>query len=102
MEVTYLDESGFIEPPYDELDSAYENSNRIELTGKGQWKTGMWALAQCEFPNRQNAGGMTIGVPKEIKVQEHQVAMIPASAAELVQRGHEVVALALLWEDDPF
>lgn len=35
---------------------------------------------------------MTIGVPREVKVQEHRVAMIPASAAELVKRGHRVVA----------
>lgn len=34
---------------------------------------------------------MTIGVPKEVKVQEHRVGMIPASAAELVKRGHRVV-----------
>ncbi len=34
---------------------------------------------------------MTIGVPKEIKVQEHRVGMIPSLAAELVKRGHRVV-----------
>ena len=37
---------------------------------------------------------MTVGVPKEVKVQEHRVAMIPASAAELVKRGHTVVVEA--------
>ena len=34
---------------------------------------------------------MKIGVPKEIKVQEHRVSVIPSSAAELVRRGHRVV-----------
>ena len=34
---------------------------------------------------------MTIGVPKEIKVQEHRVGMIPSSAAEFIKRGHGVV-----------
>jgi alanine dehydrogenase len=34
---------------------------------------------------------MRIGVPKEIKPQEHRVALTPAGALELVRRGHEVV-----------
>lgn len=34
---------------------------------------------------------MIIGLPKEIKVQEHRVAMIPSSVSELVKRGHEVI-----------
>ncbi|MGB6220398.1 alanine dehydrogenase [Haloferula sp.] len=34
---------------------------------------------------------MTIGVPKEIKVQEHRVSVIPSAAGELVRRGHRVV-----------
>ena len=34
---------------------------------------------------------MIIGVPKEIKVQEHRVAAIPSSVADLVKRGHRVV-----------
>jgi alanine dehydrogenase len=33
---------------------------------------------------------MDIGVPKEIKVQENRVAMVPGSVAELVKRGHRV------------
>ena len=33
---------------------------------------------------------MNIGIPKEIKAQEHRVAMIPGSVAELVKRGHHV------------
>ncbi|MEO1857808.1 MAG: alanine dehydrogenase [Rubritalea sp.] len=33
---------------------------------------------------------MNIGVPKEIKNQEHRVSMIPASAKDLVKRGHTV------------
>ena len=32
-----------------------------------------------------------IGVAKEIKQQEYRVALTPAGALELVQRGHEVV-----------
>lgn len=34
---------------------------------------------------------MRIGVPKEIKPQEYRVALTPAGARELVQRGHEVL-----------
>ncbi|MCW1923182.1 alanine dehydrogenase [Luteolibacter arcticus] len=33
---------------------------------------------------------MNIGIPKEIKAQEHRVAMIPGSIAELVKSGHRV------------
>lgn len=33
---------------------------------------------------------MKIGIPKEIKNQEHRVAVIPASVQDLVRRGHEV------------
>lgn len=33
---------------------------------------------------------MKIGIPKEIKPQEHRIAMIPSAAGELVRRGHEV------------
>ena len=34
---------------------------------------------------------MRIGVAKEIKPREYRVALTPAGALELVQRGHEVV-----------
>jgi alanine dehydrogenase len=34
---------------------------------------------------------MRIGVPKEIKVHEYRVGLTPASAAELVAAGHEVL-----------
>lgn len=34
---------------------------------------------------------MNIGIPKEIKPQEHRVSMVPGSVAELVKRGHQVV-----------
>ena len=37
---------------------------------------------------------MRIGVAKEIKQQEYRVALTPAGARELVQRGHEVVVEA--------
>jgi alanine dehydrogenase len=37
---------------------------------------------------------MRIGVAKEIKPQEHRVALTPAGARELVQRGHEVLVEA--------
>jgi len=37
---------------------------------------------------------MIIGVPKEIKVQEHRVSVIPSAVAELVRRGHRVVVQA--------
>src|SRR5216117_2467627 len=34
---------------------------------------------------------MTIGVPKEIKVQEYRVALLPSAAYQLIKRGHQVV-----------
>ena len=34
---------------------------------------------------------MKIGVPKEIKTDEYRVALTPAGARELVQRGHDVI-----------
>ncbi|CAN5253698.1 alanine dehydrogenase [soil metagenome] len=34
---------------------------------------------------------MIIGVPKEIKAQEHRVAMVPGSVKDLVARGHRVL-----------
>jgi alanine dehydrogenase len=34
---------------------------------------------------------MRIAVPKEIKSQEHRVALLPSAAYQLIQRGHDVV-----------
>ena len=34
---------------------------------------------------------MTIGVPREIKPQEHRVALLPSAAYQLLRRGHAVV-----------
>ncbi len=34
---------------------------------------------------------MRVGVPKEIKVHEYRVGLIPAAARELVESGHEIV-----------
>jgi alanine dehydrogenase len=34
---------------------------------------------------------MLVGVPKEIKVQEYRVGLVPASVRELVHRGHKVL-----------
>ncbi len=41
---------------------------------------------------------MKIGVPKEIKPQESRVGMTPATAALLVQSGHQVVVQATAGE----
>jgi len=38
------------------------------------------------------AGRMIVGVPKEIKNEEHRVGLLPDGAARLVARGHQVVA----------
>ena len=35
---------------------------------------------------------MIIGVPKEIKKQEHRVALLPSAAYQLTRRGHKVIA----------
>ncbi|MFM8356985.1 MAG: alanine dehydrogenase, partial [Verrucomicrobiota bacterium] len=37
---------------------------------------------------------MTIGVPREIKEQEHRVAMLPSAAYQLIRRGHRVLVEA--------
>jgi alanine dehydrogenase len=34
---------------------------------------------------------MLVGVPKEIKEQEHRVALLPSAAYQLIKRGHQVV-----------
>ena len=34
---------------------------------------------------------MIIGVPKEIKKQEHRVALLPSAAYQLTKRGHQVL-----------
>ncbi len=45
---------------------------------------------------------MKIGVPKEIKADEYRVALTPAGARELVQRGHEVVVEAAAGDGSSF
>src|SRR5690348_10945951 len=34
---------------------------------------------------------MLIGVPKEVKIEEHRVGLVPGSVRELVHHGHKVV-----------
>ena len=34
---------------------------------------------------------MVIGVPKEIKAQEHRVALLPSAAYQLIKHGHQVI-----------
>ena len=50
---------------------------------------------------------MLVGVPKEIKVHEHRVGLVPASVHELVAHGHEVIvetgaAAGIGFEDDDY
>ena len=45
---------------------------------------------------------MHIGVPKEIKTDEYRVALTPAGARELIQRGHEVVVETTAGEGSAF
>jgi alanine dehydrogenase len=45
---------------------------------------------------------LRIGVPKEIKTDEYRVALTPAGARELVQRGHEVLVEATAGEGSAF
>ena len=50
---------------------------------------------------------MRIGVAREVKLQEHRVALTPAGARELVQRGHEVLVeseagLGSAFQDDAY
>jgi alanine dehydrogenase len=45
---------------------------------------------------------LRIGVPKEIKTDEYRVALTPAGARELVQRGHEILVEATAGEGSAF
>ncbi len=45
---------------------------------------------------------MIIGIPRETKVQEHRVAMLPASVRELVKRGHRVLVEKAAGEDSSY
>jgi len=45
---------------------------------------------------------MIIGIPKETKVQEHRVAMVPATVRELVQHGHRVLVEMAAGEDSSY
>src|SRR6058998_2551515 len=45
---------------------------------------------------------MRIGVPKEIKTDEYRVALTPAGARELIQRGHEVLVEQAAGEGSAF
>ncbi|HKI97152.1 MAG TPA: alanine dehydrogenase [bacterium] len=45
---------------------------------------------------------MIVGVPKEIKPDEHRVALVPGGAQTLVQRGHEVLVQAGAGRDSGF
>ena len=40
----------------------------------------------------EGEAAMRIGVPKEIKVHEYRVGLVPAAARELVEAGHQVTA----------
>lgn len=42
-------------------------------------------------PDANDTKAMIIGVPKEIKRQEHRVALLPSAAYRLIQRGHRVL-----------
>ena len=37
---------------------------------------------------------MIVGVPKEVKIQEYRVALLPSAAYQLIKRGHQVVVEA--------
>ncbi len=50
---------------------------------------GHWLLARVGIA--RTFWGMVIGVPREIKEQEHRVGLLPSVAYQLLQRGHEVV-----------
>lgn len=41
--------------------------------------------------NPPTPGGMIVGVPREIKNEEHRVGLLPDGAARLVSRGHQVL-----------
>jgi alanine dehydrogenase len=45
----------------------------------------------CVSSHYQGVSAMLIGVPKEIKANEHRVGLIPASTREFVARGHKVI-----------
>lgn len=49
-------------------------------------------LTQPEMlPIKQRASKLFIGIPKEVTIQEHRVALVPSSVSTIVARGHRVV-----------
>lgn len=49
-------------------------------------------LTQPEMlPVKQRTSKLFIGIPKEVTIQEHRVALVPSSVSTLVARGHRVV-----------
>ena len=41
---------------------------------------------------------MIIGVPKEIKLQEHRIGLTPDSVKTLIHKGHDVLVQVSLWD----
>ena len=52
------------------------------------------SLLKCRFPCNKESNGVhivIIGVPKEVKLDEYRVAMLPVGVEELTQQGHRVL-----------
>src|SRR5215469_14268073 len=56
-----------------------------------QADAGMSAYAMHKSPALSGVRTMRIGVPREIKVHEYRVGLVPAGVRELTAAGHEVV-----------
>ena len=64
-------------------------------------------MAARAGPAEQGMAAMLIGVPKEVKVEEHRVGLVPGSVRELVHHGHKVVVesgagLGVGFDDDAY
>lgn len=68
--------------------------------GAGSEGAGLQRIAFSRVPSLAGVPGvrdtrrMTIGIPKEIKEQEHRVALLPSAAYQLIKRGHSVLVEA--------
>jgi alanine dehydrogenase len=60
------------------------------MTAPPTWFEG-WRSSHGASGGRYRSRAMRVGVAKEIKPDEYRVALTPAGALELVQRGHDVV-----------
>jgi alanine dehydrogenase len=64
---------------------------RFASASARKWRETTGILRESFIAYLYGGAGMKVGVPKEIKVLEYRVGMVPAGVLELVHDGHEVI-----------